>query len=72
MLLLRLIWKETGCVMCLILTMLYNIGLCRYFRDNAGVIVGIFLVCCIHCVSNGVGRRGNLSVCLCDKFHYFL
>ena len=50
--------------MCLILVMLCNIGLCRYFKNSVGVIVGIVLACRIHCVSNGVGRRGNLSIVL--------
>ena len=39
--------------------MLWSISLCRYFREVVGVNVGIFCVCLIHCVSSGVGRRGN-------------
>ena len=44
--------------------MLCNISLCRYFKDSAGAIVGIFLACRIHCVSSGMRRRGNLSIVL--------
>ena len=36
----------------------------QIFKDNVEVIVGIFLVCRIHCVSSGVERRGNLSIVL--------
>lgn len=45
-----------GFIMCLSSVILWSINLCRYLRDIVGVCV-----CCIHCVSSGVGRRGNCS-----------
>ena len=51
--------------MCLSSVMLWSISLWRYFREVVGVNVGIFCACCIHCVSSGVGRRGNFSSVLC-------
>ena len=41
--------------------MLCNISLCRYFREVVGFNVGIFCAWLIHCVSSGVGRRGNFA-----------
>ena len=41
--------------------MLCNISLCRYFREVVGFNVGIFCAWLIHCVSSGVGRRGNCA-----------
>ena len=37
--------------------MLSNINLWRYFSDNFGVGIGMFLACYIHCVFNLVGMR---------------
>ena len=37
------------------------INLFKYFREVVGVIVGIFCAWRNHCVSSGVGRRGNIS-----------
>ena len=48
-------------VMCLSSVTLCSISLCMYFREVVGFNVCIFYVCLIHCVSSGVGRRGNFS-----------
>ena len=50
-----------GCVICFSSKILCKSSLCRYFSDNIGVNVGMFLACILHCVSNGVGARGTTS-----------
>ena len=39
--------------------MLCSISLCKCFREIVEVNVGIFCASRNHCVSSGMGRRGN-------------
>ena len=50
-----------GHVICFRSQMLCSISLWRYFSVRSRVNVGVFLACSIHCVSSGVGVRGEFS-----------